>query len=268
MYQDSTSVEVESLAGLRLYSEVKPLVSVGVILTWVYLMTFRDSAVPEKQQIEIRIHTRPVRSHTMEMPSFRDAISGKISYRISYTARTWGADIENLLRDHIESLILEERSAIRRSVRRWKSYVMNFVALALYSIFLRLGFAIEEWIIRQGQPTYNEISASGINKIDQIIRKLDYIHDKVASPAFIIVVSVSVLYLGGALILSYVIAGVTTDDLARPRPSFVLLTRNAENAKMSELANHEKRWTVFIGTFIFAVIAGIVGNVVTWIIWG
>ena len=87
MYQDSISVEVELLAGLRLYSEVKPLVSVGVILTWVYLMTFRDSAVPEKQQIEIRIHTRPVRSHTMEMPSFRDAISGKISYRISYTAQ-------------------------------------------------------------------------------------------------------------------------------------------------------------------------------------
>ena len=60
------------------------------------------------------------------------------------------------------------------------------------------------------------------------------------------------------MILLYVIAGVTTDDLARPRSS--LLTRNAENAKMSELANHEKRWTVFIGTFIFAVIAGIVGK--------
>lgn len=56
-YDDGTSVEVESLVGLKTYSEVRPLVSTGVVLTWVYLVNFNNVPVPEKQQIEVNIDT-------------------------------------------------------------------------------------------------------------------------------------------------------------------------------------------------------------------
>jgi hypothetical protein len=91
-YDDGTSVEVETLPRLEQYAEVRPLVSTGVMLTWIYLVTFNIQTVPEKQQIEVTFDTsRRVRSQYRWEPPI-----DVIKYRVAYTARTWGADIENL----------------------------------------------------------------------------------------------------------------------------------------------------------------------------
>ena len=51
------------MSGLKTYSEVRPLVSTGVTLTWVYLVTFHNVSVPEKQQIEVTLTRRkPLRA--------------------------------------------------------------------------------------------------------------------------------------------------------------------------------------------------------------
>jgi len=264
-YNDGTSVEIESLNTLKMYSEVRPLVSTGVILTWVYLVTFNQSSVPEKQQIEVIIDTSLRQSNLASfLPLQEEAM---ISYRVSYTARSWGADIENLLKDHIRSLITQENSKLRALIRRWKTYVMNFIALALYAIFLRVGAWGADWFSRATSARYGQIEKSGISQTEQIIKKLDYVYSTIAGTVLVSAMSVIIIYLCVSLIISYMIASAVSDNIARPRPSFVLLTRNAESAKSVALREYEKGWTIYFGTFVFACLAGVVGNLLTLYIW-
>jgi hypothetical protein len=270
-YDDGTSVEVEGLANLKTYSEVRPLVSTGVVLTWVYLVNFNNAPVPEKQQIEVNIDTsrrprKPVRP-VYPFP-FPEMLEDIISYRVSYTARSWGADIENLLKDHIRSLIIPEDSNLRAFIRRWRTYVMNFVALALYAIFLRVGVWGADWISRATSAKYSQIENSGLSQTEQIIRKLDYVYSTIAGTMFVSAMSVILLYLGVTLIISFATATMISENIAPARPSFVLLTRNAEYAKSAALQEYEKNWTIYFGTFAFACLAGVVGNILTWFIWG
>ena len=145
-FDDGTSVELQSLEYLRAYTEVKPVVSTGVTLTWVYIVTFTHTSVPERQQIDVNIDTfvDNTRHMTSRFPFPMAEINFRyyephISFRISYTARTWGADIENLLKDHIKGMIIEERSSFRKFIRRRKNYLLNLLAISGIAIFLRLG---------------------------------------------------------------------------------------------------------------------------------
>jgi hypothetical protein len=267
-FDDGTSVDVEGLTGLRTYAEVRPVVSVGVTLTWVYLVRFNNVSVPEKQQIEINIDTsRRPRQQRHPYP-FIEPAEDLIGYRVSYTARTWGADIENLLKDHIRSLIIPEHSGLRTFIRRWRTYVMNFIALAFYAVFLRAGMWCSEWISRRTHAKYGEITDTGLNQMEQIIRKLDYLYSTISGTIFVSAMSVILLYLGGTLIISYITASSITDSIAPPRPSFVLLTRSATHARDVLLREYEKNWTVFCGAVLLAILTGVAGNILTWMVWG
>jgi hypothetical protein len=267
-FDDGTSVEVESLDGLKTYSEVRPLVSTGVVLTWVYLVSFNNVPTPEKQQIEVKIDTRARPRKPVHPFPFGEPEEDAISYRVSYTARTWGADIENLLRDHIRSLIIPEHSNLRSFVRRWRTYVMNFIALTSFAVFLRVGKSGADWISRRTSANYDQIADAGLSPTDQIIKKLDYMYSTLSGTVFVSAMAVILLYLGGTLIISYIAESAISDEIAPPRPAFVLLTRNAEYAKRAALKKYEKNWTVFFATFAVASLAGVAGNILTWYIWG
>jgi hypothetical protein len=103
-YDDGTSVEVTSIEYLKAYAEVRPVISTGIKLTWVYLVSFTNASAPERQQIDVSIDLKPRRRrigivHAVEGPEFFELgpteyrSLSSISYRVSYTARTWGADI-------------------------------------------------------------------------------------------------------------------------------------------------------------------------------
>jgi hypothetical protein len=277
-FDDGTSVEVQTLSGLKAYSEVRPLVSTGVLLTWVYLVQFHNSNIPEKQQIEVNIDTRererrPQQTVVHQSPHvvLRNILpSDTIGYRVSYTARTWGADIENLLKDHITSLIIAEPRSIRTFIGRWSDpYIANFIALSLFAVALRGGVWVAEWFSNKTSTQYTEIGQQqGVSQIDQIMRKLDYIYSMISGTMFVSKMSLVLLYVVGTLILSYIIAFLISSAAALPRPAFVRLTRKAEQAKATRLQKYKKNWLVFWGTFGLASLAGVVGNILTWLVWG
>jgi hypothetical protein len=60
LYDDNSSVLLNSLADFASYNEVKPLVSVGVSLSWTFLIHFYNKKFPEKQQIDISFLTKRV----------------------------------------------------------------------------------------------------------------------------------------------------------------------------------------------------------------
>jgi hypothetical protein len=64
VYNDSSSVLLNSLQSFLSYNEVKPLISVGLHLSWTYLIKFQNKPFPEKQVIVISFDTT---GHSMSL---------------------------------------------------------------------------------------------------------------------------------------------------------------------------------------------------------
>jgi hypothetical protein len=156
-FNDGSAAELPSLEALQRYSEIRPLVSIGLSLTWIYLVIFPGSSKPEKQQIDVDMYTVDQEEEFIEdvfVPDFpfRNPFkisSGLIRFRVSYTVRSWGADIENLLSNHIQSLIISAESKVKRFILRWYRYVTTIVAcvfwFAILSIIITLTLSTKIW---------------------------------------------------------------------------------------------------------------------------
>jgi hypothetical protein len=57
VYDDNSSVLLNSLEDFLSYNEVKPLISVGLHLSWTYLIKFQNKPFPEKQIVQISFDT-------------------------------------------------------------------------------------------------------------------------------------------------------------------------------------------------------------------
>jgi hypothetical protein len=57
VFEDGSSVLLNSFDDLLAYKEVRPVASTQIHLTWEYLVNFQDRSVPEKQEIEVSFLT-------------------------------------------------------------------------------------------------------------------------------------------------------------------------------------------------------------------
>ena len=240
-------------------------------MTWVYIVTFTHTSVPERQQIDVNIDTfvDNTRHMTSRFPFPMAEINFRyyephISFRISYTARTWGADIENLLKDHIKGMIIEERSSFRKFIRRRKNYLLNLLAISGIAIFLRLGINLANWVNQKQRARYDEIVKSGISQSDKLSKKVDLIYAHMTNASGFIYVLLAVMCSVAAMIGSYVLATYIMEYFDNERPSFVVLTRRAETKHQDDMRKYEKNWRTFIVGFAGAVTASVIGNVTTW----
>lgn len=64
-------------------------------------------------------------------------MGGGIVYEISYTARTWGVDIENLLRKAIESTFIQ-KNKVKEMVAKVQSIISLLVPIVIYGIIFIL----------------------------------------------------------------------------------------------------------------------------------
>ncbi|WP_298871209.1 hypothetical protein [uncultured Bradyrhizobium sp.] len=110
VFDDESSVLLNSFADFTTYKEVRPLISVSVHLSWTYLIKFRNKPIPEKQQIDVSCNADYSRGQVsfdffdpariVFSPIRQTRHRGNIYLRISHTDRTWGTDIEALLTGH------------------------------------------------------------------------------------------------------------------------------------------------------------------------
>lgn len=276
-YNDGTSVDVNSIESLRTYAEVKPIVSTGITLTFIYVILFESRDIPEKQKIDIDIKTNSS-SGQDDLPFIMvdgiigpnimlrsEGAPGSISYRIEHTARTWGSDIENMLRDHIDSLISSKTSFFSKTIRNYKNILLNICAISLIAFFLAVGFIAYEYFFEINSLYYKEISGKDIDKISQAIDKIDYIFNYLGGTN-IFIASASVVYVCFSVIILYSWSIDLMDRSRKVRPSFLTLSRKAEVEKNKEIIRYKKSFFRFISLYFLSVISGIIGNAVFWMI--
>lgn len=151
-FENDTNITIKELDGLKSYKNIENLDVVRLELTWTFLIQFEDKEVPEKQTIRVsfNIHHVPklIRS-TLNYVSGR--MGGGIGYEISYTARTWGVDIENLLRKAIESTFIQ-KSKVKEAVAKVQNIISTLVPIMIYGIiFVLNGFFVKAYLGRTEQ---------------------------------------------------------------------------------------------------------------------
>jgi hypothetical protein len=270
-YNDNSSVTLNSIDQFSTYGEIKPLISVGLMLQWTWLIQFPDRDVPEKQ--DINVYFKSVRDHILEneiaMRSGQLAVvprirSGRVEVAISHTNRTWGTDIDSLIEGFIGT-IKRPIPVWKRTVEKSASWVSILTAVALSIGGLLTVHRFFQLAAAQAFHKQSELwNKSGYipAQLKTLEVKLDYILNGGGPQSSVI---------GLAAIISYIFVVsvavtfgiVVHDSITTTEPSFIKLTPQAIRIsdEWSRDKSREPR-TTFIGIAVTIALA-IVANLIT-----
>lgn len=262
VFDDNSTVLLNSYDDFFAYSEVRPLVVVQAHLSWVFIVTFQDRNHPEKQEIDLSfITTAPGGLAIFEtddspvIPIAKLISGGIISFRIRHTARTWGADIESLLTGHIKHIILPQ-SKSRDFAQRHSGKIAITLALTFF-----LG------TVGACAASANHISIEQLQALSPLInnpnvtdQKVDKLLELVASGfwgKYFFSVFVFTIFSFVAATLLGTWAEISADTR---RPSYILLTKKSEQHKAESDKTYRFKWWSFLGSIAVSIATGIASN--------
>lgn len=263
LYDDDSSILLNSLSDFQRYSEIRPITSIGVVLSWVYLVQFKNKAVPERQEINISFG-----NHADGMFFLRKALPirlaigiGGILIRIQHTERTWGADIENLLAGHVKNLIKE---VSKKEEFLWKnSGMIGFGSGVVLFLSALLGVVItSSKFIEVYLAKVNDLLIGGKTADEILTSKIDFVVEIISTGVWPRFTFSIVVFLIISLILA-IILGSWIGSKADNRPeSFVLLSKKAEEKRSNYLAERKRDWLMFSVSILASIGTGVIANLV------
>lgn len=251
-YGDGSSVLLNAYEDFEQYTEIRPLVSVGVVMSWTFLIKFRGKAVPEKQTVEFWARSFAKRSLLDAMADVRD----ELGFRVEHTARTWGTDMEGLLSGYVATL--------RRQEAPWRKFIhahSGKIGIAVGLLFLAVVVA-GAYFSTQRFADAQIAAARAAMATRDLATKVDFMVTRVSEGAWTQYnVALTVLFMV-SMILALVFTLWAGSTASRSRESFVLLTKRAEEEKQNALARRKKRWLMFVASILGSITTGVVGNAV------
>jgi hypothetical protein len=263
MYSDNSSVLLNSLADFEVYNEIRPLKSLGAVLSWSYLVKFRNKNVPEKQTIDMTFmtHERSFRvvkgvvlSHGFELSS------NGISLRIQHTDRTWGVDLESLLTGFAQTLVRQE-SRLARLIQKRSGEIGLLAGSSLFISAIVGVYRTYSSFATSHSAAIKKLLTSTAATADQLARKIDFLLEIVSSgawPRFSFAAICFVLLLG---VLSIVLGTWIASKADQPALSFVLFTKSAEEARDKWLRKRHRDWFLFSLSVVIGILTGVSSNI-------
>jgi hypothetical protein len=267
VFDDDSTVLLNSLDDFKRYTEVRPLIVTQAHLSWSFLVKFQDSEHPEKQVIEMSFVTRATggiaifdSEDSPIIPLSRFIGGGHISFRIEHTARTWGADIESLLSGHIKHIILPESKA-RAAVRKHSGAISISLAVAFFVCSIIACFYSAGKISQEQMALLNPIFSDSSNIDIKLNALLEITASGFWGKFFFSVFVFTIFSLFSAIFLG--VWAETSGDARKP--SYILLTKKSEQYKIQAEAKYGRKWVSFISSIAVGVVTGVVGNIIfTW----
>lgn len=265
-YDDDSSVLINSLEDFQAYTEVRPLISTGVSLSWSYLVKFKNKDVPERQNIDLSFRSGSndvggtiIEDGVIISRGFRRWQHSGVVMRIEHTERTWGIDIESLLTGHVKSLIKSPDSGKSKIYKN--SGVIGFITGVLFfigaiagSIYTSSKF-IESYIEKLKLMTEKEVIQS-----DLLLSKIDFLIEIISTgawPKFIFAVVAFVILSG----IASIFIGIYVSEKANNSPSsFVLLSKSSMENKVKVEKSLTKGWQSFWVSILSSIAAGLISN--------
>lgn len=264
VFDDNSSVLLNSLDDFVSYVEVRPVVVTQAHLSWSFLVQFRDRSHPEKQEIELSFLTKSpgaiaigVSDDVAFIPVARMLAGGHITFRIRHTARTWGADIEGLLRGHAKHLILPQPKAREFTQRHSGKIAFAIAFLFFFSTIAACFFSADR--IAEVQLSLIADLIKNQNAVDLKLNRLLQLAAEGFWGKYFFSVFVFVIFSFFASIGLAVWAEYAADT---QKPCYILLTKKAEQEKKAQDQRYKIRWLSFVASIGVSVLTGIVSNVI------
>lgn len=264
-FSDDSSVTFSSIEDLNSYNEIKPVRVVTIFLSWSFLVTFADRESPEKQQIELTFGSyRGLQRHSLRYSRAFPRIQfmdDNIALSIQHSARSWGADIENMLTSYVESLARTESKLVTFLQRQEKYFSMGTVALYLTSAIGTIFFTCT----RTAEHLRSRLAESlkdvpGSNDILWIKKHVEIMTDVQISEKLISKDIQMLLYGLSSMVLAVVAGIIISSLIPSPIGGFVLYSRKSEEEYAARLNEERQSLRNVIIAFIGAVCIGIISN--------
>jgi hypothetical protein len=262
LYDDNSSVLLNSLADFMAYAEVKPLVSTGLELSWRWLVRFRDAEAPEKQEIEISFRAQKTKQMMLieGITTGSDEVGRNIFIRIAHTDRSWGSDVDLLIKGFCDNLLFKESDG-SVLIQKYSGYIGIIVGL----IICALGsYIFAELFSSYASHQYEKASklwmAKGVVPMDAISNKLDYLSKRLSlldTGWFRPLQSASHIF----TLLSALAIGVWFSIiLGRKRPSYVILTKQSKEMMEAGLTKYNKGMRTILWASAGSVVVAALGR--------
>jgi hypothetical protein len=264
VFDDNSSILLNSFEDFETFNEVKPLISTQIHLNWTFLVIFEDKKVPEKQEIQVSYITGSFENGPYidedSVIIFKPGIAsskGAISIRIEHTARTWGSDILSLLTGHIENNVLP--------VSKFRSFLATHSGKISFTIALCIFISA----VYASLSNAKQICISQLSKAQPFIGSSKTLNEKID---LLISVSTSGLWaryvFGASVFLIFmlfisILIGVWVESSAdSKKASFLLLTQKSEKNKIEVLKKYENKFVSFVASILTSIGCGVISSII------
>jgi len=267
VYSDNSSVELNSIEELLTYNEIRPVVSRSVHLTWDFIVRFRDKETSEKQRIQLSLvssgRALPAIDAVLQEEFRRTGtISGFINFRIEHTARTWGADIEALLTNHIKSL-LKKPTTIKKFISDHSGKIGMGTGVLFFLVVLGgCIISLQEFTQNQLIKLHHILPKSENVDLYVVKTTINELANMIAGGQWPQFVFALVAFMLVALIGAFFFAIWIVENAERDEPSFILLTKESFKNRTATLGKLKRKWISFIFALILSITTGVLSNVI------
>jgi len=265
IYDDDSSITLNSLEDFIHYKEIRSVKSEGVFLNWIYLIKFQQKRVPEKQNIELRFNTdRGVGEIITE-----DGIvirrrkawygPGHIMFQINHTERTWGVDMESLLTGHVKTLLSPEDKQ-----KNFISKNSGKIGASTGALFFVSSIATALITMKKFTETYlhdiQKISNQNISSGDILIQKIDFLVDITTNGIWTKFSFYSGSFIVISLIASIIISFIVEHKADNKPSSHVILSKKSKEYYDESIIKIKRDWILFFISMGISIVTGIISN--------
>jgi hypothetical protein len=263
VFDDDSSVLLNSLDDLNSYREVRPVTSTQVHLRWVHMVHFQDKEQPERQEIEVSFMTEFPDSRFMSEPGLEvvqihrvvQSGSGFVTIGIKHTARTWGADIEALLSGYVKGL-LEDDETFRRLIRKYSGWIGFAVWLCVFGAAMVIEF--NSWSHFESARVAE--AARVIGPQFTVSAKMDVLLQRLGSSADETRSFYQLVFGIGAFVIAIFLAVWASSTAAAQKPSFIVLSDTSARTRTESLRKYSRSSLSLLGALISSLGSGVLGN--------
>jgi hypothetical protein len=268
IYDDDSSVLLNSFFDFAAYNEVRPLISRGIYVTWTFLVKFRNKQYPEKQQIEVGFST----SVDYGTSKIRELIPERIVsqkpgmiFRVNHTDRSWGTDMEALLTGYLQTLVRRD-TPLRERVRRYSGWIGLGCGTSLLVSLIFFSLKIFDRLNELRLAVFRFETADAVTTLAQIAKQQELILRAILKNPNTEGSGYFVLFAFGSLIVSLIAGVIIGLSAADEKQSFVLLTAKSQEERRNSYKSDKQNWRIFIGSLMGALIVSVFGNYLFYLI--
>jgi len=252
-YSDQSVVHLNSFEEFMTYNEVRSIRTNAIHIILIYLVKFQDKTVPEKQEINISFIAGIGFTNTIDDDIlFFSNDSGAILFKINHTARSWGADLEALLTNHLSNL-LHPRNKFKDWVKKYSDQI-SIISVIILFVTTIFGSIYATHIYTQKTNLYIQ------NTLKKVPDKTDFLLLYLSQGGWAKHYYSVFVFLILSLVVS-ILLGIWMSLAADSKEiSFILFTKEDERKQKIILRKREKKWMQFILSVIISIITGVVAN--------